>query len=69
MRCPHCGNTVSLPANTRINMESYGRSCHTVTECCGKIVRAIPIFTYRVEMPYKVENIREDDWGREPAKS
>lgn len=66
MPCPHCGQSINLPGNTVLNMETYGKSCITVTDCCGKIVQASPITTYRVSIPHNVDKITEDDWGREP---
>jgi hypothetical protein len=62
IRCPHCGRSCILPDNTLRNMEAFSRSVHTVTECCGKIVIAVPRFHYEVMAPNPER--KEDDWGR-----
>lgn len=64
MKCPHCRKTLELPDFARRNMESYGKSCLIVTDCCEKIVRVWPVFTFSAEKYEGKKTV--DDWGNEP---
>lgn len=65
MRCPLCGAEARLPENSRRNMENYQQSCVTVTLCCGGLVHASPVTTFRLS---ECSGRTEDDWGRAPAQ-
>lgn len=65
MKCPACGAEARLPENSRRNMESYQQSCVTVTECCGQLVHASPVTTFRLSL---AQGKTEDDWGRSPRR-
>ena len=59
--CPHCGDTLKIPARAYINCDSYGTSATVATECCGNAVRMVPVRSYRIEAYEGRET--EDDWG------
>jgi hypothetical protein len=63
MNCPHCKKQLNLPTNSVLNMESYGNSILTITECCGKLVTATPIISFSVNEYHGEKTC--DDWGRE----
>ncbi len=65
MKCPHGFHELSIPDNTFINMDTYGKCVRSVTICCGKGVFLAPRTTYEASIPN--EDFRHDDWGR-PVK-
>lgn len=66
MECPHCNKKMILPENSERNMETYRRSCTTITECCGNLVTAWALTTFSA-IKYGGGN-KKDDWGREPNR-
>lgn len=59
MICPSCKNEARIPPRATFNGDQYGTISNTVTECCGAIVRLIPIRAWRIE----ATDALEDDWG------
>lgn len=66
MKCPECNQELKIPTNTVLNIESYHNSVKTITECCGKLIVAYPIFKIGAKKYYGTHN--EDDWGRKASK-
>lgn len=60
MKCPHCNNELKYPETASIDAMKYQIAVHIATECCGKMVEIIPVFSVRVE---KYEGHEENDWG------
>lgn len=75
--CPNCGNELKMADRVTYNAENYSKSVVGKAECCGKLVRATPITSFRFETltDYEIENRKQmdsdgklfDDWG-EPVE-
>lgn len=66
MECPECNEELKIPENTLLNMDSYGKSCLTITKCCGSLVTTFPVRGFTVQAYDGDET--EDDWGRTPTR-
>ena len=59
--CPNCSKELQIPEVAYRNADQYGRSCVTVTRCCGAGVRMTPVRSYRISAYQGRED--QDDWG------
>lgn len=61
MKCPYCNKDLIIPPNVYLNVESYGNSVLSITECCKKGVMVRPNVGFIID---KYNGVRkEDDWG------
>lgn len=61
MRCPCCNKELRLSTNTELNIDSYVKSCCSITECCGQMIYIVPRVTYSAN---PAPQRKQDDWGR-----
>jgi hypothetical protein len=65
MRCPICKKEFNPVSEVVfLNAARYGNPATILSKCCNKIVRVVPIRSYRLEdASYKTEY----DWGNVPS--
>lgn len=64
-KCPKCNQFIKFAHNVLKNVETYGKTVLSVTECCGYGMYVSRNLSFNI-VPYE-GNRTEDDWG-DPIK-
>lgn len=63
MECPKCKKELQINDRVFMNIETYGNSAVTISECCGSAFNVKRKISFQID-EYK-GNKTKDDWGIE----